>query len=102
MDNEKLIAVSLLVGDRTYRVRVTAKEEEQLRKTAKFLNDKVIEYKKTVAGKDMQDYIAMALLWYATQPPTEEIGQLIIQQGLEEQFEKMEQMIDKALTASTN
>ncbi len=97
MDNDKLIAVSLLVGDRTYRVRVTAQEEEQLRKTAKFLNDKVIEYKKTVAGKDMQDYIAMALLWYATQPPNEAMGNMIAQQGLQEQFEKIEQMVDKAL-----
>src|ERR1700712_2588376 len=97
MDNEKLIAVSLLVGDRTYRVRVTAQEEEQLRRTAKFLNDKVMEYKKSLPGKDMQDYISMALLWYATQPPTEATGNLIDQQNLEEQLEKMEQIIDKAL-----
>jgi cell division protein ZapA (FtsZ GTPase activity inhibitor) len=102
MDNEKLIAVSLLVGDRTYRVRVTSQEEEQLRKTAKFLNDKVLEYKRSVPGKDMQDYIAMALLWYATQPPTEAMGHLIAQDGLQEQFEKMEQMIDKVLAVSTN
>jgi cell division protein ZapA (FtsZ GTPase activity inhibitor) len=100
MDNEKLIAVSLLVGDRTYRVRVPAQEEEQLRKTAKFLNDKVIEYKKTVAGKDMQDYIAMALLWYATQPPSEALGNLIIQQDMKDQFEKIEQMVDKALVGA--
>lgn len=97
MDNDKLIPVSLLVGDRTYRVRVTAQEEEQLRRTAKFLNDKVTDYKKSLPGKDMQDYISMALLWYATQPPTEAVGNLIDQQGLEEQFEKLEQMIDKAL-----
>ena len=30
------------------------------------INDKIIEFKTNFAGKDMQDYIAMVVLWYAT------------------------------------
>lgn len=97
MDNEKLIAISLLVGDRTYRVRVPASEEEHLRKTVKFVNEKVMEYKSTILGKDMQDYISMSLLWYATQPVGETVSHLMAQQGIKEQIERLEQMVDKVL-----
>jgi len=33
-----LLAVNLLVGDRTYRIRLKAEDEEVVRKTAKKLN----------------------------------------------------------------
>ena len=33
----------------------------------KTINEKIIEFKTNFAGKDMQDYIAMVLIWYATQ-----------------------------------
>jgi cell division protein ZapA len=38
-----------------------------VRKTLKTINDKVVEFKTMFAGKDMQDYIAMVLIWYATE-----------------------------------
>ena len=41
--------------------------EELLRKTAKLINDKIIEFRNDFAGKDTQDYIAMVLLWMATE-----------------------------------
>ena len=64
---EDLIPINLLLGDRTYRVRVEPKDEEVVRKTIKLINDKIIEFKTQFAGKDMQDYIGMVVLWYATQ-----------------------------------
>ncbi len=65
MPNE-LIPVNVLIGDRTYRLKVNFSEEEQLRSTVKIINEKIIEFKTQFAGKDMQDYVAMALLWFAT------------------------------------
>ncbi|PZP52228.1 MAG: cell division protein ZapA [Pseudopedobacter saltans] len=64
---EDKIPVNLVVGDRTYRVKIARKDEELVRKTMKFLNDKIIEFKTNFAGKDMQDYISMALLYFATE-----------------------------------
>ncbi len=61
-----LIPVTLLLADRTYRVKVRPEDEETVRKIAKTINDKIIEYKTQFAGKDMQDYIAMVLIWFAT------------------------------------
>ena len=62
-----LIAVSALIGDRSYRIKIEPSDEEVVRKTIKTINDKIIEYKTQFAGKDMQDYIAMVLAWYATE-----------------------------------
>lgn len=64
---EELIPINLVLGDRTYRVKVAPKDEEVVRKTLKVINEKLIEFKTQFAGKDMQDYIAMVVLWYATQ-----------------------------------
>jgi cell division protein ZapA len=63
----ELIPISALVGDRTYRVKIEAADEEVVRKTLKTINDRILEYKTQFAGKDMQDYISMVLLWFATE-----------------------------------
>src|SRR5688572_31338441 len=71
MENSKhtneLIALSAVMGDRSYRIKIQPGDEEVVRKTIKTINDKIIEFKTLFAGKDMQDYIAMVLIWYATE-----------------------------------
>ena len=62
----ELIPVSIVIGDRSYRIRILPKDEEVVRKTVKTINDKIIEFKTEFAGKDMQDYISMVLIWFAT------------------------------------
>ena len=63
----ELIAISALIGDRSYRIKIRPEDEEVVRRTLKIVNDKIIEFKTQFAGKDMQDYIAMVLVWYATE-----------------------------------
>jgi cell division protein ZapA (FtsZ GTPase activity inhibitor) len=63
----ELIPVNILIGDRNYRLKVKAEDEEKLRKTVKLINEKIIEFKTNFAGKDMQDYVAMVLIWLATE-----------------------------------
>ena len=63
----ELIPISALIGDRTYRIKIKPADEEVVRKTLKVINDKIIEFKTMFAGKDMQDYTAMVLIWYATE-----------------------------------
>jgi hypothetical protein len=64
---QELIPINVLIADRTYRVKINSGDEEAVRKALKVINDKIFEYKNQFAGKDMQDYIAMVILWYATQ-----------------------------------
>jgi cell division protein ZapA len=63
----ELIPISALIGDRTYRIKIEPTDEELVRKTLKTINDKILEFKTQFAGKDMQDYIAMVLIWFATE-----------------------------------
>jgi len=66
---EELIAINILIGDRNYRLKVKPSDEEKLRRTVKIINSKLLEFKTNFAGKDMQDYIAMVLIWLATEQP---------------------------------
>jgi cell division protein ZapA (FtsZ GTPase activity inhibitor) len=71
---EELIPVNILVGDRNYRLKIKPEDEESLRKTMKLVNNKLIEFKTSFAGKDMQDYIAMVLIWLATEQPASAVA----------------------------
>jgi len=64
----ELIPANIVIGDRTYRIKILPSDEEQVRKTLKVISDKIMEFRTQFAGKDMQDYISMVLIWYATQP----------------------------------
>ena len=91
---QDLIPINVVIGDRTYRVKIYLNDEETVRKTLKIINDKIVEYKTQFAGKDMQDYIAMVLLWYATQAPGAESQ---LPEEVLSLFQKMEEQLDRAL-----
>ena len=93
--SEELIPLNILIGDRTYRIKGDPKDEEVIRKTLKMINDKIIEFKTQFAGKDMQDYIAMVLIWYATQADDTK-KDVADDLQLSDVLVKLEQVIDKA------
>jgi len=64
---QEMIPINIVIGDRSYRIKADPRDEEMVRKTVKTINDKIIEFKTIFAGKDMQDYIAMVLIWFATE-----------------------------------
>lgn len=70
MESE-LIPANIVIGDRSYRIKILPSDEEVVRKTLKVINDKITEFRAQFGGKDMQDYIAMVLIWYATQPQSD-------------------------------
>ena len=63
---QELIPINIVIGDRSYRIRIKPEDEGAVRATLKTINDKIIEFKTQFAGKDMQDYASMVILWYAT------------------------------------
>lgn len=89
----ELIAISALIGDRTYRIKINPSDEEVVRKTLKTINDKIIEYKTMFAGKDMQDYIAMVMIWLATEMQSAPSSYLV-QEEVKERLEQIERMLD--------
>ncbi len=91
---QALIPINIVIGDRTYRIKTSPDDEETIRRSLKTINDKIIEFKTQFAGKDMQDYIAMVLIWYATQTRTDDSPAL--ENEVLEALQKIEQQLDKA------
>src|SRR6476620_2691790 len=89
----ELIPMNLLIVYRTYRVSVQPKDEEVVRKTVKTINDKMIEFKTHFAGKDMQDYIAMVLVWFATEQNAS-ISNVVNMDNVSSRLQTLEKMID--------
>lgn len=92
---QDLIPVNIVIGDRTYRIKTSPADEEMVRRNVKTINDKILEFKTQFAGKDMQDYIAMVMIWYATQPATNNSPAL--EQEFVQSLLKIEEQLDKAL-----
>lgn len=95
-DMEQLIPVNILVGDRNYRLKVKPSDEENLRKTIKLVNAKLLEFKTNFAGRDMQDYIAMVLIWLATEQPTSAVSNENYRE-LSEKLKDLQQLINASL-----
>ena len=93
--SDQLIPLNILIGDRTYRIKSLAKDEQHIRQTLKVINDKIVEYKTQFAGKDMQDYIAMVLIWYATDVTSNTNN--IDDEAVSQMLSKIEQQVDKCL-----
>ncbi len=89
----ELIPVNIVIGDRTYRIKTSPADEEAIRRTLKIINDKIIEFKTQFAGKDMQDYIAMVLIWFATQAKAD--SNPTLEKEMAEVLQKIEQQLDK-------
>ena len=92
----ELIPVSIVIGDRSYRIRILPADEEVVRKTVKTINDKIIEFKTQFAGKDMQDYVSMVLVWFATEQSGGASND-IEKDGLLSKLNNLEKMLDAQL-----
>ena len=90
-----LIPINIVIGDRTYRIKTSPEDEEKIRKTLKTINEKIVEFKTQFAGKDMQDYIAMVMIWYATQ--TSVNNNVELEREFNHLLKKLEHKIDDVL-----
>jgi len=95
----ELIAISALIGDRTYRIKIQPEDEEVVRKRIKTINDKIIEFKTQFAGKDMQDYIAMVLIWFSTEQ-TEAVAADVEKEDFSAQLSSIEKLLDSHLNGN--
>ena len=66
-----------------------------IRHKLKIINDKIIDFKTQFGGKDIQDYIAMVLIWYATQTSAD--SNPALEKEMTDALLKIESDIDKVL-----
>ena len=59
-------SIRLNILDRFYPLKVNPNEEENIRKAAKMINERVLLYKQKYSTKDIQDFLAMTALQLGT------------------------------------
>jgi len=65
MDEE--FSINVTIADRRYPMRINRSEEEKIRKAAKIINERVLQYQQRYSGKDNQDCLAMSALQFVIQ-----------------------------------
>ncbi|MCA1756182.1 MAG: cell division protein ZapA [Bacteroidales bacterium] len=61
------LSIRVNVADRYYPLKVNREDEEDIRRAARIINEKIIQYKQRYTDKDTQDFLAMASLQFVNQ-----------------------------------
>ena len=95
MDDKLSIRVN--VADRYYPLKVEREDEEKVRRAARMINEKVLQYKQRYTDKDVQDFLAMAALQYVIKLIEEEekLSSDYLPGALKELTQKIETVIDE-------
>jgi len=91
-----MIPVNIVIADRTYRLKIKPEDEEAVRGITKLINNKILEFRNAFAGKDMQDYVSMVLLWFATEQ-NKSGAQMAELQHVSANLKKLQEAIDREL-----
>lgn len=92
-----MIPVNIVIADRTYRLKIKPEDEEAVRSITKLINNKILEFRNAFAGKDMQDYVSMVLLWFATEQ-NKSGAQMAELQSVSANLTKLKEAIERELT----
>jgi cell division protein ZapA len=65
MDEE--LSINVTIADRRYPMRINRGDEEKIRKAAKIINERILQYQQRYSGKDNQDCLAMSALQFVIQ-----------------------------------
>jgi cell division protein ZapA len=95
MDDKLSIRVN--VGDRYYPLKVEREDEEKIRRAARLINEKVLQYKQRYTDKDVQDFLAMAALQFVIKLSEEE--EKLNNDYLPDALKELTQKIDSVLAS---
>jgi cell division protein ZapA (FtsZ GTPase activity inhibitor) len=95
MDDKLSIRVN--VADRYYPLKVEREDEEKIRRAARLINEKVLQYKQRYTDKDVQDFLAMAALQFVIKLSEEE--EKLNNDYLPDALKELTQKIDSVLAS---
>ena len=87
------LSIKVNIADRFYPLSVTAEQEEQVRKAAKLINDKLKLFEKQFSVKDKQDILSMCALELATELIKLQDKPLIEDNGLSEELKVIQNLL---------
>jgi cell division protein ZapA (FtsZ GTPase activity inhibitor) len=87
------LSIKVNIADRFYPLSVNAEQEEQVRKAAKLINDKLKAYEKQFSVKDKQDILSMCALELATELIQLRSKPLIEDNGLSKELAEIQYLL---------
>ena len=63
---EDKLTIRVKIAEKEFPLKIDRKEEEKIRKAAKLINDTLFNYKQKYGEKNIQNYLSMVALHYAT------------------------------------
>jgi cell division protein ZapA (FtsZ GTPase activity inhibitor) len=91
------LSIRINIADRYYPLKVERENEEKIRKAARMINEKVLQYKQRYSDKDVQDFLAMASLQYVIKltEEEEELNNDRFHDDLRELIKKIETVLEE-------
>jgi len=92
---EDMFSIKVQIAERFYPLKIKRQDEEKIRKAARLINDKVLQYKQRYTDKDAQDFMAMAALQFVINLIDCEQQQNVV--SLEEELGSLSSELDELL-----
>ena len=92
---DDMLSIKVQIAERFYPLKIKRLDEEKIRKAARLINDKVLQYKQRYTDKDTQDFMAMAALQFVISLIDCEQQQNVV--SLEEELGSLNSELDELL-----
>jgi cell division protein ZapA (FtsZ GTPase activity inhibitor) len=92
---EDMLSIKVQIAERFYPLKIKRQDEEKIRKAARLINDKILQYKQRYTDKDSQDFMAMAALQFVISLIDCEQEQNVV--SLEEELGSLSSELDELL-----
>jgi len=92
---ENMLSIKVQIAERFYPLKIKRQDEEKIRKAARLINEKVLQYKQRYTDKDTQDFMAMAALQFVISLIDCEQQQNVV--SLEEELNSLSSELDELL-----
>ncbi len=94
---EEKLSIKVNLVDRYYPLKIERKDEERIRKAAKLINERVLQYKQRYTDKDTQDFLAMAALQFVIKnlEVEEQLNDQVLVDDLNELNNELEEYLKK-------
>ncbi len=92
---DEQLSIKVQIAERFYPLKIRRQEEEKIRRAARLINDKVLQYKQRYTDKDAQDFLAMVALQFVINLLDCEEEQNVV--SLEEELGVLNRELDELL-----
>lgn len=92
------LSIRLKIGDREYPMRVSAEDEQKIRRAGRLINERIRAYGGRFGIQDMQDLLAMVAFDCVIEAMSSTQENSTVSHQIEEQLDDLNQLLAKHLT----